>query len=93
MKLHKLAFKIINSSTKLLPAWKEILKELDEVVTLLPRDVAHRWNSTFDLLRYALSHRKAIDTMNQHRDLELRKFELKNEEWKLMQQLHDVLKV
>ena len=78
--IHKLAFKIIHSSMKLLPTWKTILKELDKAVTLIPQDVAHCWNSTFNLLRYVQNHQKAIDKMNQCCDLGLRKFELDNEE-------------
>ena len=50
------------------------------VVTLLPCDVTTCWNSTFDMLEYALDHRKAIDALTQQ-------WELKFEE------LCDVLKV
>ncbi|KAL1657551.1 hypothetical protein GGF50DRAFT_25191, partial [Schizophyllum commune] len=63
VKLRKLAFKIINSSTILLPAWKEILTELGLRIKLLPRDVRTRWNSTYDMLVSALEHRDAIDKM------------------------------
>jgi hypothetical protein len=34
-------------------------------IALMPRDVATRLNTTFDLLEYALKHRKAIDFITQ----------------------------
>lgn len=59
----------------------------------MPRDVATRWNSTFDMLEYALNHRDALDVVTQRRDLGLRKFELTDIEWEVAEQLRDVLKV
>ena len=61
-------------------------------VRLMPRDVATRWNSTFDMLQYALEHRQAIDLVTQRRELGLRRFELTDDEWMVVQQLCDVLK-
>ncbi|KIK17074.1 hypothetical protein PISMIDRAFT_74078, partial [Pisolithus microcarpus 441] len=90
--LHKLAIKLVHSTTILLPVWKSTLKELRQAVTIMPRDVLTRWNSSFDLLEYALNHRKAIDTVTQRRELGLRKFELGDHEWELVEQLHDILK-
>ncbi|KAG9313576.1 hypothetical protein JVU11DRAFT_5905 [Chiua virens] len=93
VKLCKLAYKVIHSTTKVLPAWKEIFKQFNKGITLLPHDVVTRWNSTFDMLNYALEHRKEIDMVTQQRDLDLRKFELGDEEWDVLQELCDVLKV
>jgi hypothetical protein len=59
----------------------------------MPRDVSTRWNSTFDMLDYALVHREAIDAVTQRRDLKLRKFELADSDWVIAGQLRDVLKV
>ena len=59
----------------------------------MPLDVATQWNLMFDLLEYALSHKKELDTVTQQRDLGLRSFELGDHEWELIEQLHDVLKV
>jgi len=50
-------------------------------VTLMPRDVATGWNSTLDLLEYALKHHKAIDLVTQWCELGLRDLELTDEEW------------
>ena len=62
-------------------------------VTLMPRDVATRWNSTLDLLEYTLKHRKAIDIVTQWRELGLWDLELMDEEWAIIEQLQRVLKV
>ena len=91
--LRKLAFKIIHSTTKILPAWKEILSDLRLVISCMLRDVAMRWNSTFDLLEYALKHRKAINLVTQQCELGLRQFDLTDPEWTVMEQLHSVLNV
>ncbi|KIL56936.1 hypothetical protein M378DRAFT_47886, partial [Amanita muscaria Koide BX008] len=63
VKVRKLAYKIVNSSTILLPAWVSTLKELDLDVRRLPRDVSTRWNSTFDMLNVALEYRAGIDAI------------------------------
>lgn len=91
--LRKLANSMVNSSTKLLPAWKTLLASLKLAVRTMPRDVATRWNSTFEMLNFALSYRVAIDKMTDDRALDLRRLELREEEWKLVEQLCDVLKV
>ncbi|KIK77092.1 hypothetical protein PAXRUDRAFT_167828, partial [Paxillus rubicundulus Ve08.2h10] len=85
VKVRKLAYKIIHSSTIVLPAWKNILKDLKMSATLMPRNVATCWNSTFDMLDYALSHRNAVDAITQRRDLGLRKFKLGDHEWAHLQ--------
>ncbi|THU82347.1 hypothetical protein K435DRAFT_632528, partial [Dendrothele bispora CBS 962.96] len=63
VKLRKIAFKIINSPTLLLPAWKSVLQELDEVEKLMPRDVSTRWNSTYNMCSFAEEYRQPIDQM------------------------------
>ncbi|KAL1684470.1 hypothetical protein GGG16DRAFT_68233, partial [Schizophyllum commune] len=93
--LRKLAFKIINSSTILLPAWKEILNDLNMRIKLLPRDVRTRWNSTYDMLVSALEHRDAIEKMFKNEAIveEIEPFELTRHEWKCAEQLRDALEV
>ncbi len=91
--LRKLAFKIINSTTILLPAWYDVLASLKLPQRNMPRDVPTRWNSTYDMLRFALKYEKAIKNMTQARELGLRIYELSPEEWILAQQLADVLEV
>jgi hypothetical protein len=58
---------------------------------MMPRDVATRWNSTYDMLVFALEYRKAIDEISGDRDM--RKYELDNGEWELVEQLCDLLEV
>jgi hypothetical protein len=70
----------MRSTTKLLPEWRRILEELKQRVTNLPRDVATHWNSTYDMLDYALTHRQAVDTMTQCREMGLRVFKLTDDE-------------
>jgi hypothetical protein len=55
-KVRKLAFKIVNSTTKLLPAWKKQLEEIELAICIMPRDVTTRWNSTYDMLSFAYEH-------------------------------------
>lgn len=57
----------------------------------MPRDVTTRWNSTYDMLVFALEYRSAIDEISG--DREMRKYELEEEEWDLVRQLCDVLEV
>ncbi|KAG1812698.1 hypothetical protein EV424DRAFT_1326917 [Suillus variegatus] len=92
VKLRRLAYKVIHSTTIVLPVWHKILEDLQAPITLMPRDVSTRWNSTFDMLDYAIEHREAVDIVTQRRDLGLRKFELNDEEWAIAEQLRGVLK-
>lgn len=59
----------------------------------MPRDVRTRWNSTFDMLDFAVDYRKAIDIITDERDMKLRKYELSDTEWDLAEELRDILKV
>nr|GAT44897.1 predicted protein [Mycena chlorophos] len=90
-KIRQLAFKVINSSTRLLPAWKQKLRELKLVVKLIPRDVRTRWNSTYDLLRFALKYRTAITKFTAERENGLRDLELSPEEWQILLQMCTIL--
>lgn len=93
LQLRKLSFRIINSSTLLLPAWQEILRSLKLSVKNIPRDVATRWNSTYDMLSFALEYRTPIATISGDRRYGLRQYELTDEEWGLAEELCSVLKV
>lgn len=84
---------MIHLTTLVLPAWRDILNNLRMKITCMLRDIATQWNSLFDLLEYALKHRKAIDLVTQRRELGMRDFELSDNEWELVEQLHSVLKV
>lgn len=60
---------------------------------MMPRDVTTRWNSTFDMINFAVEHREAIDSISGDRDMKLRKFEMGKDEWEIAVQLRNVLKV
>ncbi|KAG0706541.1 hypothetical protein DFH29DRAFT_762194, partial [Suillus ampliporus] len=92
VKLRKLSYKVIHSSTLLLPEWKQILAEHKLPVWIMPRDVSTRWNSTFDMLDFALRYRRGIDAMTDQRKLGLGSFELNENDWMLAEQLRDTLK-
>jgi hypothetical protein len=91
LKLRKLAFKIIHSTTIILPVWCQILKQLNLDNRIMPRDVTTRWNSTFDMLNFALKYRAAIDKLTGDRTMELRTFELHDSDWEIATQLRDTL--
>lgn len=91
--LRKTTFAIKNSSTIILPRWYEVLDELGLDARMMPRDVSTRWNSTYDMLRFAVDYRVAIDTITAERTMKLCDFELGKEEWKVAKELCEVLKV
>ena len=59
----------------------------------MPRDVSIRWNSTYDMLRFAATYRGPIDQITDERAMKLRDYELKEDEWKIVEDLRDCLKV
>lgn len=103
--LRKLAYAIKRSTTILLPRWKEILEELAATsassqsnkkplsVRIMPRDVSTRWNSTYEMLKFAYQYREAIDKITSDRAMKLREYELLENEWETVKQLRDSLKV
>lgn len=91
--IRRLAFKLINSTTLLLPMWKKRVAEAGLPDRIMPRDVATRWNSTYDMLVFALKYRAVVHAICADRELGLRKFELSLREWAIATQLADTLKV
>lgn len=59
----------------------------------MPRDVSTRWNSTYDMLDFANDYQSALDIITGDRTMDLRKFEMSQEEWIVAKQLREVLKV
>ena len=60
---------------------------------MIPRDVVTRWNSTHDMMVFAIKYRKPIDSITADKSLKLRKYELDNEGWNIIEQLVSVLHV
>ena len=91
--MRKVAFAIKNSTTIILPQWFTVLRELKLPERMMPRDVKTRWNSTLDMLDFAVQYIPAIDTITGDRDMKLRQYELSKDDWDMARQLRDVLKV
>lgn len=59
----------------------------------MPRDVSTQWNSSYDMLCFAIEYRKAIENITSERKNEIQQFELTEDEWTIAEQLRGVLKV
>ena len=84
---------MVNSSTIVLPAWQRLLEELHKPNCIMHCDVTICWNSTYDMLNFALEYHKAIDSLTVNRQNELRAYELNEREWSIARQLLDILEV
>ena len=60
---------------------------------IMPRDVRTRWNSTYDMLKFALEYKEGIKMLTSDLTNGLRKYELDEEEWVLVKELVNTLKV
>ncbi|KAJ7623107.1 hypothetical protein DFH06DRAFT_1008907, partial [Mycena polygramma] len=91
--IRKLSYAIINSTTVLLPLWKAKCIEHKLPERLIPRDVATRWNSTYDLLVFAVKYTTVIDAMTGDKsNRSTHDFDLELEEWRIINDLVRVLK-
>ena len=52
-----------------------------------------QWNSTYDMMRFAVAYRPAIDKITADKALKLRKYELDNDDWVIIEDLVSVLEV
>ena len=59
---------------------------------MMPRDVTTCWNSTYDMLKFALDYCSAFDELSDQ-SLSLRPYELSKMEWRIVEDLCEVLKV
>ena len=58
----------------------------------MPHDVSTRWNSTYDMLSFAIKYREAMESMTVDQKNDLRKFELAEEECVIAEEVCDMLK-
>jgi hypothetical protein len=101
--LRKAAHAIKNSTTIILPEWFAILDRMAKASKekkkkalgprVMPRDVATRWNYTYEMLDFAYIYRRPYNEICSNRDMKMRLYELSNDEWKIVKDLSDVLKV
>ncbi|KIM68456.1 hypothetical protein SCLCIDRAFT_105430, partial [Scleroderma citrinum Foug A] len=92
-KIRKMAFKIINSPTLLLPVWDAACREAGLVVRRIPRDVPTCWNSSFNMASFVVDYCIPVDAMADKQRLGLGDYALDEHEWKVLEQLQNVLVV
>jgi len=103
IQLRKASHAIKNSTTIVLPEWWAILNRMvtasklknDKPLSkrMLPRDVAARWNYTYEMLHFAYTYQDAYNELTSNREMKMRKYEIEDQEWEIVKQLADVLKV
>ncbi|KAE9399592.1 hypothetical protein BT96DRAFT_820417, partial [Gymnopus androsaceus JB14] len=87
-----LSFAIVHSTTIALPAWRVACGSHGLNERLLPRDVATRWNSTYDMLVAAKKYSAVVDLITADKALKLRKFELSDAQWAIVDDLVYIFK-
>ncbi|KAJ3817414.1 hypothetical protein F5880DRAFT_1492959 [Lentinula raphanica] len=92
-KTRKVSFKIIHSTTLLLPRWREQVAGTEFEGQVLPRDVATQWNSTFDMLAAFLRMREPVNEFLDRSSNGLAEYALDDEEWKAIEGLVSVLRL
>jgi len=60
---------------------------------IMPRDVATRWNYTYEMLNFTYTYREAYNELCANQDMKMRNFEVEDREWEIVKQLADILKV
>lgn len=59
----------------------------------MPCDVTTRWNSTYNMLNFAINHKVAVDVMTSNAKKGLRAYEMDGKEWGYAEELCNILKV
>ncbi|KAE9392907.1 hypothetical protein BT96DRAFT_754055, partial [Gymnopus androsaceus JB14] len=89
--LRNISNKTINSSTKLLPAWNQIVADFQLPLKKIPCDVRTHWNLTFDVINMALQYKTALNSFINNSDHGLSRFAVFSMEWAILENLRDVL--
>ena len=59
----------------------------------MPHDIRTCWNLTYDMLKFALKYKEAIKMFTLDLKNDMHKFELNDEEWGLVKELSNTLRV
>jgi hypothetical protein len=78
--LRKTAYALKNSPTVVTPRWRELCKTCDIKEKNMPRDVHTHWNSTYDMIEFALVYQQVIDKLTSERGLGLQDFKMDADE-------------
>lgn len=89
----RLSFAIINSTTIHLLAWRKACHSHQLNNCIIPRDVPTHWDSTYNMLVFAIEYRAAIDGLTSNHTAGLHAHELNNTNWHIVKDLWDMLKV
>src|SRR6266511_959615 len=60
---------------------------------MMPRDVATCWNYTYEMLNFVYTYRDAYNELCTNHEMKMQKFEIEDNEWEIVRQLADILKV
>ena len=60
---------------------------------MMPRDVSTWWNSTFDMVQFAVAYHEPLNDLTGCQAMKLWDYELMKDEWKIAEQLSGVLDV
>lgn len=101
--MRKGAYAIKNSSTIILPEWWAVLDRMAAASIseglkplskrMMPWDVATRWNYMYEMLSFAYAYRGVYNELTANRDMKMRRYEVEDDEWEIVRQLAEVLKV
>ncbi|KAJ7050238.1 hypothetical protein C8F01DRAFT_1001073, partial [Mycena amicta] len=89
--VRNVAKKTINSSTRLLPKWKEVVSDCNLAKRHILRDVKTRWNSTYDMIAFVLEYRRAYKQFTTDESNGLTDYILSSAEWTVLDDLRDIL--
>ena len=76
-----------------LPAGYHNSHELKLKEHLILHDVVSHWNSTYNMMNFTLKYRMEIDRVTGDKSLKLRRYELDNEDWVIIEHLVSMLEV
>ena len=86
--LQKTAFTIKDSTTIIiLPQWFTALEDFNLHPQIMPHDVTTCWNSTYDMLEFAVEYQEALDSITGNQKMKLQQYELTKDDWTIATQL------